>query len=307
MTKKAMLNKKLKQTIKGFLVVFLFKTIAVLPQFINRFLAKILGNLTAYFNSKTTNVIRTNLSICYPDLSKREIDDLLKANIKQNAKLVFEFPIAWLSKKSKVVNLFGDVNNKHIIDDLVATKRPVIIAVPHIGNWELCWIWVQLNFPSFGMYSPAKLAQMDKMMFYSRQRFGGQAFDTTPKGIMSLIRRLKLGGVMMILTDQAPRLGSGTYAPFFGQPAYTMTLLHKLLQKTGAELVFGCCLRNKNDKDFSVDLFSPNFDIRVDSAEEFNLGMNKQVESIIALAPDQYQWSYKRFKRQEDGVNLYKK
>jgi KDO2-lipid IV(A) lauroyltransferase len=37
-----------------------------------------------------------------------------------------------------------------------------------------------------------------------------------------------------LLPDQVPPEGMGVWAPFFGQPAYTMTLAARLVQQTGA-------------------------------------------------------------------------
>ena len=108
----------------------------------------------------------------------------------------------------------------------------------------------------------------------------------------------------MILPDQVPRQGAGVYTQFFGISAYTMTLVHRFIRKTGANLLFGCCLRT-GDHGFKIDIFSPEFDITTESTDEFNLGMNKQIEAMILKSPEQYQWSYKRFKRQKDEVNLY--
>ena len=39
---------------------------------------------------------------------------------------------------------------------------------------------------------------------------------------------------MGLLPDQVPPEGMGVWAPFFGQPAYTMTLAARLVQQTGA-------------------------------------------------------------------------
>jgi KDO2-lipid IV(A) lauroyltransferase len=49
-----------------------------------------------------------------------------------------------------------------------------------------------------------------------------------------MIRALRAGQAVGLLPDQVPPEGQGLWAPFFGQPAYTMTLAARLLQQTGA-------------------------------------------------------------------------
>ena len=50
-------------------------------------------------------------------------------------------------------------------------------------------------------------------------------------------------GYTGVLPDQVPPLGQGVWAPFFGRPAYTMTLLPRLAQQTGARVFLGVCER----------------------------------------------------------------
>ena len=84
-----------------------------------------------------------------------------------------------------------------------------------------------------------------------------------------------------------------------------MTLLHKLINKTDAELLFASCLRQSDGKSFRVHIERPNFSYSQLSIDEFNTAMNGQIESIIDRTPSQYQWTYKRFKRQPKGESLY--
>jgi len=109
----------------------------------------------------------------------------------------------------------------------------------------------------------------------------------------------------MILPDQVPQQGSGIYTPFFGHSAYTMTLIHNFVHKAKAELLFGSCLRNSAGNGFEINLALPDYNYKTSDVAEFNLGMNQQVEKMIRQNPAQYQWAYKRFKKQPDGVNFY--
>ena len=297
-------NKK-KTSLKGQLLVLILKLFAKLPLPVIRGMAWLIGQILYRISSKTEKVIRRNFEICFPELSAQETEALVKQTLIEKARLAMEIPVAWLGKRDVLERVINVVNNQSLIDNYVEQKQPLIVAVPHIGNWEFFWHWLQLNYPAIGMYRPAKIEQLDELMLPSRERYGGQAFATDAKGIMGLLKALKGGGVMMLLPDQAPRVGAGAYAPFFGKPAYTMTLLHRFMRKTNSRLLLGSCLRNSDGKGFSINLYSPDFDDTTDNQEAFNRGMNEQIESIIKLAPAQYQWGYKRFKRQADGRDLY--
>ena len=210
---------------------------------------------------------------------------------------------AWVGSKKQIESKFSKVVGDEIID---ANKSlPTIIAVPHIGNWEFFWHWLQLNHEAISLYSPASFKPLNSLILNARKRFGGQPFDTSPKSLIRLIKKLKKGGVMMILPDQAPKLGSGIYSPFYQHPAYTMTMLHKLIKNSGAKLLFGSCIVDNQGEKYTISIEQPEFAYDGLSVEEFNAQLNKNIESIIERNPTQYLWGYKRFKRQPAGSELY--
>ena len=258
------------------------------------------------FQGKTSRVVKRNLELCFPELTPPQIEKQRKAIAYQSAYLSHEFATAWLADEAQIKSKLSSQSGAELIEQALAEQRPVIVAVPHIGNWEFFWHWLQFNYPLVGMYQPAKYAQIEELVFNARSRFGGELFATDSKGILGLMRSLKKGKVMMILPDQAPKKGGGVFASFFGQPAYTMTLLHKFVIKTGAQLVFGSCVRKSDGESFEIHVEAPEFDSQNLSVEAFNEALNLQVEGIVRRWPTQYQWTYKRFKRQPDGNNPYR-
>ena len=52
-----------------------------------------------------------------------------------------------------------------------------------------------------------------------------------------MMRALRRGETVGLLPDQVPPEGMGVWAPFFGRPAYTMTLAARLVQQTGAAVL----------------------------------------------------------------------
>ncbi|MGX5175556.1 lysophospholipid acyltransferase family protein [Aliikangiella sp. IMCC44653] len=293
--------------IKGWILVALLQCVYRLPTKLVRSLGLVAGYCNYWINGKATRVVRKNLEICYPELNKQQINQRIKAFLKQNAWLAPEIATAWLGQPEQITRQFKQVKNQNLIDSIVAQDKPLIIAVLHIGNWEMCWHWIQHHYPAFGMYQSAKFKPLDQYLLRARQLFGGKAFAANPKGIMGLLKSVKArDGIMTILPDQAPREGAGVYAPFYGHPAYTMTLLHKFVQKTGAELLFANAIRDDSGKGFNIEIEAANFDPNLAQVESFNTALNLQIESIVDRHWAQYQWSYKRFKRQADAKNPYK-
>ena len=124
-------------------------------------------------------------------------------------------------------------------------------------------------------------------------------------GVRQLFKILKDGGVVGILPDQQPKQGDGEFAPFFGVPALTMTLLGRLAHRTGATVVFAWCERIDNGRDGR-----PAFALHIEAAPEAVsdadpavavTALNAGVERIARRDPSQYQWTYKRFTLRPSG------
>ncbi|MET1256454.1 lysophospholipid acyltransferase family protein [Aliikangiella maris] len=291
--------------IKGAILAQLVKLTYRLPKLMVFGFAYLVNLISRLTRSRSNRVIRQNLALCYPELSVPETEQLIKQIHFHNACLLSEFATAWLGRRDQILNQIGQIHHQSVIDDLLEQNKTVVVAVLHLGNWEYLWQWLQIHYPAFGMYQPSKFKQLDEIVLESRTKFGGKAHSTDPKGIMGLLKQLRQHGVMMILPDQAPREGAGIYTPFFGHPAYTMTLLHKLLIKSGATLVFGNSIRNTQQSCFDIHLEKASFDCHEPSVEVFNQQMNQQIEAIVRRWPAQYQWNYKRFKRQPEGKKIY--
>ena len=119
-------------------------------------------------------------------------------------------------------------------------------------------------------------------------------------GVRALVKALKKGEDVALLPDQAPKTGEGVWLEFFGRPAYTMTLLSRLAQQSGACVLLCWCERLPNGKGF-VTHFEP-FDapeLRDGNAtpEAAATAVNAGMERLIRQAPGQYLWSYARYKQ----------
>ncbi len=87
------------------------------------------------------------------------------------------------------------------------------------------------------LFRPARQAWLRAVVAHARQRPGLATAPTTLAGVKQMLKALKAGQAIGLLPDQVPPQGMGLWSPFFGQPAYTMTLAARLVQQTGAQLL----------------------------------------------------------------------
>lgn len=198
-----------------------------------------------------------------------------------------------------------------VFEAALAARQGVIMIVPHLGSWEMYGQAVGERFfaehgPLTALFRPPRKKWMAAVMAGSRDRTGLQTLPTTVKGVRGLMRTLKQGGYTGILPDQVPPQGQGVWAPFLGRPGYTMTLLPRLAQTTGARVFLGVCERVPGGR--FVIRFEPfdgtalnDPDAPVEAAAA---AMNAGIERLIRRLPGQYVWDYARYKQPREELEV---
>jgi len=115
-------------------------------------------------------------------------------------------------------------------------------------------------------------------------------------GVRTLVKTLKRGNTIGILPDQVPVLGEGVWAPFFGRPAYTMTLVERLQSLTGATIFILGAKRHEKGCGFTILHKRMNEPLSNDPVEAATQ-INAEMEAMIRQMPEQYLWGYNRFRQ----------
>ena len=128
---------------------------------------------------------------------------------------------------------------------------------------------------------------------------------TNRTGVSTVLGALKRGEVVGILPDQIPPFEGGRFTPFFGEPAFTMTLVSKLVQKTQAKVFCGFAKRLPGANGYKVIVEEAMSDIYSKDINKSLLALNKTIEKTILMSIEQYSWEYKRFRLRPDGTRFY--
>ncbi len=217
-----------------------------------------------------------------------------------------ELPWLWLrppgaSVLGKVVRWEG----AEFYEAALAAKKGVITITPHLGSWEMLGQAIAERYsPAYGpltaLFRPARQPWVQSLLAGSRDRSGFVVLPTTLAGIRGLIRALRAGGHTGLLPDQVPPQGQGVWAPFFGRPAYTMTLMARLAQQTGAQILMGVCERLPRGAGYVIRFEPLEADALADrnaTPEAAAAALNQGVERLIRRLPGQYLWGYGRYKQ----------
>jgi KDO2-lipid IV(A) lauroyltransferase len=144
------------------------------------------------------------------------------------------------------------------------------------------------------MYRSPKIRALEAVMRVGRSR--GPAMTSVPAdmaGVRAMLKALRRGEAIGVLPDQVPGVGEGEWVSFFGRPAYTMTLLARISEKTGAPvlLCFGERLPKGRGYRFSAEPLPA-----AQRSESPLRVLNRAIEQMIRRRPEQYLWGYNRYK-----------
>ncbi|TDO97411.1 lysophospholipid acyltransferase family protein [Marinomonas balearica] len=279
------------------------KLIGALPFSVKRTLGRLMGRCLIRLDKRTVEGIDQNLLLCFPDMPLAQRKSLRNQRLIHMGQTSMEMLHAWTRTPDELIKLLEFGEGVEEFKQALESDQGVLLMAPHLGSWEFIPSFVSQMRTMTTMYRPQKDKAMDAFILESRKRAGTELAPTDRRGVMQLMKALKSGGVVGILPDQVPAEGSGEYVPFFGQPAYTMTLASQLTSKSGAKAYICAAFQTKTALKFEVFPLDQAFyseDLPTSTA-----ALNKDLESLIMRHPEQYQWEYKRFKKQADGSSLY--
>lgn len=268
-------------------------TTSCLPLRLSRWLGRRLGDLAWYSNNREARLTRVNIELCWPAMSPQEQTRLARASLRNWGMTIFEVPIIW-RKGLAALDLIGTVHGEAALKRQLATGRGTIMLSPHLGNWELAGLWASSYGPTTILYQPPKQKGVEELVRAGRAKGGATLVPTNLRGVTALIKALRSGEITGILPDMVPDVSGGVVAPFFGHSAFTMTLIHSLQQRSGAGILLAFAQRTR--RGFDIHVLEPDDDIYSENVQESAAALNRLVERSVMIAPEQYQWEYKRFR-----------
>lgn len=268
-------------------------------------LALIWGTMLYYLPNRARDTTITNLGVCFPDLRAKDISRLAKESLIHTASTALELGKSWVLPIEKTRSLITQTDGLEEFKLAAEGSQGIILLAPHLGNWEIFGMHACQNIPSTIMYQQPKLPALDSLLQRTRTRGGIKLAPADRKGVSMVLKALQRGELVGVLPDQVPNDDGGEFAEFFGEQALTMTLVSKLIARSQARVFCGFAERLPRAEGFKLIIREADQAIYNEDLMTSLRGMNKSVEDCTLMAVEQYQWEYKRFRRQPEGKKLY--
>jgi Kdo2-lipid IVA lauroyltransferase/acyltransferase len=265
---------------------------SALPLSLLHALGALLGRLVYLAAPRYRHYFRANLRAAgYADRA------LLGRAIAEAGKGLLELPAIWLRPHAMVAGWVVEVTGWDLVEAALARRCGIIFLTPHLGCFEITAQYYAYRAPASTpltvLYRPPKKMALAPLMLAGRDRPNLRVAGADLRGVRLLLRALRQGEAIGILPDQAPGVGEGEWAEFFGRPAYTMTLAGRLAESSRALVILAYAERLAHGRGYHLRLAAMPPPLAGESAART---LNRALEGLIRSCPEQYGWGYNRYK-----------
>ena len=260
-------------------------------------LGSALGFLTFLFSPKSKQLVYDNLKQSQIFKDEKSLKLTVKKNISESGKSVLETFAIWQKNEQEILAMVKQAQGWNGIETALQEGKGIIFLTPHLGCFEITSIYYGAQNPITVLFRSPKMKWILPFIEKGRTRTGVTLAEANANGVRKLMQALNRGEAVGILPDQIPSAGEGEWAPFFGKPAYTMTLASKLANKTGAAVIIVFGERLVNGGGFIIHCKRLE-----DGAIATPTLLNKAIEQQVQQSPAQYLWNYPRYKVRRHAV-----
>jgi lauroyl/myristoyl acyltransferase len=271
-----------------------------IPWRVRAFYGARLGDLYYYLNAKRRRIAEVNIALCFPTWPAEARYALVRRHFRAAMQAALDLGWFWWATQAEL--------DKHIyvtgLEHYQAQHERggnVILLTCHSIALEVGGPFLSYFFPMISLIKPARNELVNWFMTKSRTRAGGRLF-VRAHGLRPIIRSIKQGMGFYYVPDEDLGVKESVFAPFFGVPAATLAALGRMAKLADAAVIPFFTRMLLDRKGYELILCPPlnNFpsgDMLADAVR-----MNQELEKAIQKMPEQYMWTFKRFKNRPDNA-----
>ena len=281
------------------LSIFFYFLLSLLPIVVLDWIGERLGGLYAKTNKKRYGFVTTNLSLCFPNKTDVEIDEMCLAHFRSFMRSMMHYGKLWWSPRFRLQQFIIREGFEEL-EDLRQNNQNIIAFTCHTAGLEFVGTALSLLYDCSGPYKPMKNPVMDWVITKGRARFGIKVF-TRDDGLRPLIRYTREGHIAIYLADEDLGAERTIFAPFFGVQKATIPVLGRLAKSCDAKVLPTYSYYDKTRRKYIIKLLPSIENFPVGDNEKDVVTMNKTIEQMIMLCPEQYMWTLRYFKTRPEG------
>ena len=285
--------KKIRYFVEFLIIIFLLVIFKILGFKLASSLGGLIGRLVGpLFRSKKK--ILSNISKALPKIGEKNTELIVKKMWENYGRILSEYMFIKNFRNSKYKK-FLTIEGQEILDELKDSKKPVVFISGHFNNFELMAMQIEKSGINLAaIYRPLNNIFLNKIMEKIRTKYiCRKQIKKGGSGTRELLESFKNNYSIAIMIDQ--RVSESIKVDFFNQKASTTTIPAQLVKKFGSKIV-PIYIERINGVYFKMTVSRPIILEKESTIEEITLKLNKWLEKMILINPDQWIWSHDRWK-----------
>ena len=285
--------KKIRYFVEFLIIIFLLVIFKILGFKLASSLGGLIGrSVGPLFRSKKK--ILSNISKALPEIEEKNTELIVKKMWENYGRILSEYMFIKNFRNSKYKK-FLTIEGQEILNELKDSKEPVVFISGHFNNFELMAMQIEKSGINLAaIYRPLNNIFLNKIMEKIRTKYiCRKQIKKGGSGTRELLESFKNNYSIAIMIDQ--RVSESIKVDFFNQKASTTTIPAQLFKKFGSKIV-PIYIERINGVYFKMTVSRPIILEKESTIEEITLKLNKWLEKMILINPDQWIWSHDRWK-----------
>ena len=262
-----------------------------------------LGLLFRLFSGYRRTIVRTNISLCFPELNTQQQAQRVKQAYESLGMSLVETAFAYWASDQRF-DKYGMLDGLEHIKAAHQQGKGVLLLSGHFCSLDFAGRVLVRHYPVCFTYQKLRNKLIDSAV--KKRRAESCEILINRYDTRGFIKALKAGHVIWYAPDQDQSRKNSVFAPFFGIPANTLTATSKLVKLTGTAVLPFHIRRLPGSKGYALTIEPPLQNFPGESETEDATRFNAIIESQVRENPEQYLWMHRRFKtRPEEGEKLY--
>lgn len=263
-------------------------------------LGRVLGGLMYRFARSRRHIVQRNLELCFPELTVRERERLLRENFASTGIAFFEMAMSWWWPRARLQRL-AHVQGLEHLQQAQAEGQGVILMALHFTTLEIGAALLGQHHTIDGMYREHKNPVFDFVQRRGRERHNEDATAIEREDVRAMLKVLRAGRAIWYAPDQDYGRKQSIFVPLFGIPAATVTATTKFARLGRARVLPYTQERLADGSGYRLLIHPPLADFPGASEEADCRRINAWIEQAVSRLPEQYLWAHRRFKTRPEG------
>jgi len=260
-----------------------------------------LGDCMRHRNHKRRRNAEINLAMCFPELDARARRRMLVGHFRQYGRGLLDMAMVFWSKQSRLDSLCTFEQRDWLRG--LFRRRSVIVVAYHQTTLEVGAAMLARLHSCLAMMKRDGNPLLNWHLWKGRMRQSpDMRLVMRDQGLRPVLRALQQRRPCFLVADEDfGAQARSVFAPFFGVPTATMSVVGRLARRSGA-CVVPCATRlDARSGRYVIRLGEPLADFPGEDAQADAAALNRAMEALIRRAPEQYMWSSRWFARGPDG------